>query len=38
MSDQGFIGESEASPGVVISQFEMGNNCGMFVVGEDLIV
>jgi hypothetical protein len=38
VSDQGFIGEIEASSGGVISQFSMGDNHGWFVVGEELIV
>jgi hypothetical protein len=38
MSDQGFVGETEASSGVVIGHFSIGNNREWFVVGEDLIV
>jgi hypothetical protein len=38
MSDQGFIGEIEASSGGVISQFWMGENRGRFVIGEERIV
>jgi hypothetical protein len=38
MSDQGFIGETEATSGAVISQFSVADSCGRFVVGEDLIV
>jgi hypothetical protein len=30
MSDQGFIGETEASSGVVIGEFQMGDNRGRF--------
>jgi hypothetical protein len=37
MSDQGFIGETEASSGV-LSVSQMGDNRGRFVVGEELIV
>jgi hypothetical protein len=38
MSDQVFIGETEASYGGVISQFSTGDNRGWFAVGEELIV
>jgi hypothetical protein len=38
MSDQWFIGETEASSGGVISQFSVADSCGSFVVREDLIV
>jgi hypothetical protein len=38
MSDQGFIGEAEASSGAVISQFSVADSCRRFIVGEDLIV
>jgi hypothetical protein len=38
MSDQGFIGENEASSGVVIGEFWMGNNRENFVIGEERIV
>jgi hypothetical protein len=38
VSDQGFIGEAEASSGVAISQFSMGDNRGRFVIGEERIV
>jgi hypothetical protein len=38
VSGQGLIGETEASSGVVISQFSIGDNRGWFVIGEDLIV
>jgi hypothetical protein len=38
VSDQGFIGETEASSGVVIGDFYMGDNRGRFVVGKELIV
>jgi hypothetical protein len=38
MLDQGFIGETEASSGVVISQFSGAESCGRFVVEEDPIV
>jgi hypothetical protein len=38
MSDQGFIGETEASSGGVIGGFQMGDNCGRFVIGEERIV
>jgi hypothetical protein len=38
MSDQGFIGETEASSGVVISQFSGADSRGSFGVGEELIV
>jgi hypothetical protein len=38
MSDQGFIGETEASSGVFISQFSVADSCGRFVVGEELIM
>jgi hypothetical protein len=38
MSDQVFVGETEASSGVVISQFEMGDNRGRIVIGEEWIV
>jgi hypothetical protein len=37
MSDQGFIGEIEASSGVVISQLSVADSCCRFVV-EELIV
>jgi hypothetical protein len=36
MSDQG--GETEASSGVVIGEFLMGDNRGRFVIGEERIV
>jgi hypothetical protein len=38
MSDQGFIGETEASSGGVISQFSGADSRGRFRVGEELIV
>jgi hypothetical protein len=38
MSNQGFIGESEASSGGVIGEFQMGYNHGRSVVGEEWIV
>jgi hypothetical protein len=38
MSDQGFIGETEASSGVVISQFSIADRCGRFVVRDELMV
>jgi hypothetical protein len=38
MSDQRFIGETEASSGLVISQFSGADSRGRFVVGEELIV
>jgi hypothetical protein len=38
MSDQVFIGETATSSGAVISQFSIGDNCGWFVVGEELIM
>jgi hypothetical protein len=38
MSDQGFIGETEASSGGVISQFSGADSCGRFGVGEELTV
>jgi hypothetical protein len=34
MSDQGFIGETEASSGVVIGEFSVGDNRGRFAVEE----
>jgi hypothetical protein len=37
MSDQGFIGETEASSGVVIGHFSMGEKRGRFVIGEERI-
>jgi hypothetical protein len=38
MSDQEFIGETEASYGEVISQFSVVDNRECFVVEEELIV
>jgi hypothetical protein len=38
VTGQGFIGETEASFGVVISQFLRGDYRGRFVFGEELIV
>jgi hypothetical protein len=38
VSDQGFIGETEASSTVVIGEFQMGDNRGKFVIGEEVIV
>jgi hypothetical protein len=38
MSDQGVIGETEATSGGLISQFSMGDNRGRFVTGEERIV
>jgi hypothetical protein len=38
VSDQGFIGETEAHVRVVFSEFSAADSCGIFVVGEDLIV
>jgi hypothetical protein len=38
MSDQGFIGETEASCGVVMGELWMGDNRGRFVIGEEWIV
>jgi hypothetical protein len=38
MSDQGFIGETEASSGLVIGEFSIEDNREWFVVGEELIV
>jgi hypothetical protein len=38
MSDQWFIVETEASSGVFIRQFSVGDNRGRLVVGEELIV
>jgi hypothetical protein len=37
MSDQGFIGETEANSGAVISQFSILDNRGWFVVKEDSV-
>jgi hypothetical protein len=36
MSDQGFIGEPEASFGVVFGEFSMGDNSGRFVIVKEL--
>jgi hypothetical protein len=38
MSDQGFIGETEASSGGVISQFSGADSRGSFVTGGERIV
>jgi hypothetical protein len=38
VSDQGFIGETEASSEVVISQFYTADNRGILVIGEERIV
>jgi hypothetical protein len=38
MSHQGIIGETEASSGVVIGEFYMGDNSGRFVIEEERIV
>jgi hypothetical protein len=38
MSDQGFIGETEASSRVVIGELSMGDNRGRFVIGEERIM
>jgi hypothetical protein len=38
MSDQGFIGGTEASSGGVISEFSGADSRGRFGVGEELIV
>jgi hypothetical protein len=38
MSDQGFMGETEDSSGVVIGQFSVAESCGRFVIGEEQIV
>jgi hypothetical protein len=39
MSDQGFIGGTEASSGAVISEFSIADSRGRFISeGEDLIV
>jgi hypothetical protein len=38
MSDQGFIGETEASSGVVIGEFSGADSHRSFGVGEELIV
>jgi hypothetical protein len=38
MSDQVLIGETEACLQVVLEEFSVGDNCGRFVVGEDLIM
>jgi hypothetical protein len=36
MSDEGFIGETEARLRVVLGKFSVGDNRGRFVVGEEL--
>jgi hypothetical protein len=38
MSNQEFIGETEASSGGVIGEFSGADSHGRFVVGEELIV
>jgi hypothetical protein len=38
MSDQGFIGETEASSGGVIGEILVADSRGRFVIGEDLSV
>jgi hypothetical protein len=38
VSDQGFIGETEASSGGVIGQFSVGDSRGNFVIEEERIV
>jgi hypothetical protein len=38
VSDQRFIGETEARLQVVLEEFSVADTCGRFMVGEDLIV
>jgi hypothetical protein len=38
VSDRGFIGETEVSSQLVLSELSVGDSRGYFVVGEDLSV